>query len=249
MWLELSLWDIDFSWIHTQKWDCWIMYVVALFSISWGNSILFSIAAAAASCFSRVRLCYPIDGSLPGSPDPGILQTRTLEWVAISFSNAWKWKVKVKLLSRVRLFVTACTAVYQAPLSMGFSRQEFWSGLLLSSPVFHSGSINLHFYQQYTRFSFPLHPCQYLLFLGILVRAFQTDVRFLIYIFLMTSNLSIFSWACWTSAYLPWKNVYSNLMSIFKLRSFLYWVVWALYIFWLLTCYQSHHLQIFSPVH
>ena len=144
MWLELSLWDIDFSWIHTQKWDCWIMYVVALFSISWGNSILFSIAAAAASCFSRVRLCYPIDGSLPGSPDPGILQTRTLEWVAISFSNAWKWKVKVKLLSRVRLFVTACTAVYQAPLSMGFSRQEFWSGLLLSSPVFHSGSINLH---------------------------------------------------------------------------------------------------------
>ena len=77
---------------------------------------------------SRVQLCNPIDGSLPGSPFPGIFQARTLEWVAISFSSAWKWKVKVKLLSRVRLFTTPWTAAYQAPPSMGFSRQ-YWSGV------------------------------------------------------------------------------------------------------------------------
>ena len=79
-------------------------------------------------------LCDPIDGSPPGSPIPGILQARTLEWVAISFSNAWKWKVKVKLLSRVWLLVTPRTAAHQAPLSMGFSRQECWSGVPLPSP-------------------------------------------------------------------------------------------------------------------
>ena len=61
-------------------------------------------------------------------PVPGILQARTLEWVAISFSNAWKWKVKVKLLSRFRLLATPWTAAYQAPPSMGFSKQEYWSG-------------------------------------------------------------------------------------------------------------------------
>ena len=70
---------------------------------------------------SCLTLCDPIDGSPPGSPVPEILQARTLEWVAISFSNAWKWKVKVKSLSHVRLFVTPWTAAYQAPLSMGFS--------------------------------------------------------------------------------------------------------------------------------
>ena len=85
-------------------------------------------AAAAKSLQSCPTLCDPIDGNLPGSPIPGILQARTLEWVAISFSNAWKWKVKVKSLSRVRLFATAWTAAYQAPPSMGFSRQEYWSG-------------------------------------------------------------------------------------------------------------------------
>ena len=83
------------------------------------------------SRFSRVRLCNPIDGSPPDSPVPGILQARTLEWVVISFSNAWKWKVKVKLFSRVRLFVTPWTAAYQASLSMRFSRQEYWSGVPL----------------------------------------------------------------------------------------------------------------------
>ena len=80
-------------------------------------------------------LCDPIDGSLPGSPVPGILQARTLEWVAISFSNAWKWKVKVKLSSRVQLLATPWTAAYQAPPSMGFSRLEYWSGVPLPSPA------------------------------------------------------------------------------------------------------------------
>ena len=88
-------------------------------------------AAAAKSLQSCPTLCDPIDGSPPGSPIPGILQARTLEWVAISFSNAWKWKVKVKSLSHVRLFVTPWTAAYQAPPPMGFSRQEYWSGLPL----------------------------------------------------------------------------------------------------------------------
>ena len=67
--------------------------------------------------------------SPPGFPVPGILQAKTLEWLAISFSNAWKWKVKVKSLSHVRLFATPWTAAYQAPPSMGFSRQEYWSGV------------------------------------------------------------------------------------------------------------------------
>ena len=91
-------------------------------------------AAAAASLQSCLTLCDPIDGSPPDSPVPGIPQARTLEWVAIAFSNAWKWKVKVKSLSRVWLFATPWTAVYQAPPSMGFSRQEYWTGLPLPSP-------------------------------------------------------------------------------------------------------------------
>ena len=90
--------------------------------------------AAAKSLQLCPTLCDPIDGSPPGSPIPGILQARTPEWFAISFSNAWKWKVKGKSLSRVRLFVTPWTAAYQAPLSMGVSRQEYWSGVSLLSP-------------------------------------------------------------------------------------------------------------------
>ena len=91
-------------------------------------------------------LWNPIDGSPPGSPKPGILQARTLEWVAISFSSARKWKVKVKVksLSRVRLLATPWTAAYQAPPSLGFSRQEYWSGVPLPSPTRHvyTNSIN-----------------------------------------------------------------------------------------------------------
>ena len=89
--------------------------------------------AAAKSLQSCPTLCNPRDGSPPGFPVPGILQARTLEWVAISFSNAWKWKVKVKTLSHVRLLATPWTAAHQASPSMGFSRQEYWSGVPLPS--------------------------------------------------------------------------------------------------------------------
>ena len=127
----------------------------------WKATILWSPAAAAAakSLQSCPTLCDPIDGSPPGSPVPGILQTRTLEWVAISSSNAWKWKVKVKLLSRVRLLATPWTAAHQAPPSMGLSEVLVSSNglfvynspsqlpLLLqqrvSSPLFHWTSIGL----------------------------------------------------------------------------------------------------------
>ena len=81
-------------------------------------------------------VCDPTGGSPPGSTVPGILQARTLELVAISFSNAQKWKVKVKPLSRIQLLATPWTAAYQAPLSMGFSRQEYWSGVPLPSLSF-----------------------------------------------------------------------------------------------------------------
>ena len=95
---------------------------------------MLSAAAVAKSLQSCPTLCDPIDSSPPGSRIPGILQARTLELVAISFSNAWKWKVKVKSLSCVRLLATPWTAAYQAPRSMGFARQEYWSGLPLPSP-------------------------------------------------------------------------------------------------------------------
>ena len=91
--------------------------------------------AAGKSLLSCPTLCDPTDGSPPGSAAPGTLQARTLEWVAISFSNAWKWKVKVKSLSCVRLFATPWTAAHQVPPFMGFSKQEYWSGLPLPSPV------------------------------------------------------------------------------------------------------------------
>ena len=94
----------------------------------------YSAAAAAKSLQSCPTLCDPRDGSPPGSPVPGVLQARTLEWLAVSFSNAWKWKVKVKLLSHVWLFAAPWTAAYQASPSTGFSRQEYWSGLPLPSP-------------------------------------------------------------------------------------------------------------------
>ena len=95
-----------------------------------------AVAAAAKLLQSHSILCNRIDGSPPGSAVPGILQARTLEWVAISFSNVWKWKGKVKFLSHVRLLATPWTAAYQAPPSMEFSRQEYWSGVpLLICPI------------------------------------------------------------------------------------------------------------------
>ena len=104
---------------------------------NWNWHMHTAAAAAAKSLQSCPTLCDPIDRSPPGSPVPGILQARTLEWVAISFSNAWKWKGKMKSLSRVRLFATPWTAAHQAPPSMGFSRQEYWSGVPLPSPYAH----------------------------------------------------------------------------------------------------------------
>ena len=110
-------------------------------------------AAAAKSLQSCLTLCDPIERSPPGSPVPGILQARTLEWVVISFSNAWKWKVKVKSLSRVQLFATPWTAAYQAPPSMGFSRQEYWNGVPSPSLMLKANSF------KFFLFSFMIKTC------------------------------------------------------------------------------------------
>ena len=117
------------------------------------NLLRSAIAAAAAKLLqSCPTLCDSIDGSPPGSPVPGILQARVLEWVAISSSNAWKWKVKVKSLSRVRLLATPWTAAHQAPPSVGFSRQEYWSGVPLTFKLFSHMSDYCHFFVNlYTR--------------------------------------------------------------------------------------------------
>ena len=120
-----------------KGWEFWIFKRFKLIN---NAEILKYIADKLLSHFSRVWLCDPIDGSPPGSPVPGILQARTLEWVAISFSNAGKWKVKVKSLSRVRLLATPWTAAYQAPPSMGFSRLEYWSRVPLPSPPTCTGT-------------------------------------------------------------------------------------------------------------
>ena len=114
--------ELNWSLLHCR----WILHQV--------SSQLSPVLAAAAKLLqSCPTLCDPIDGSPPGSAVPGIFQARILEWVAISFSNAWRWKVKVKSLSPVRLWATPWTAAYQAPPSMGFSRQEYWSGVPLPS--------------------------------------------------------------------------------------------------------------------
>ena len=112
-----------------SPWDSWRTLWALLYKNQESQN-----AAAFKSLQLCLTLCNPIDSSPPGSAAPGILQAETLEWVAISFSNAWKWKVKVKSLSRVWLLATPWTAAYQAPPSMGFSRQEYWSGLPFSSP-------------------------------------------------------------------------------------------------------------------
>ena len=105
-------------------------------TIHLGSHACFAAAATAAkSLQSCPTLCDPIEVSPWGSPVPGILQARTLQWVAIFLSNAWKWKVRVKSLSRVQLLATPWTAAHQAPSSTGFSRQEYWSGLPLPSPM------------------------------------------------------------------------------------------------------------------
>ena len=130
-----------------------------------GSSVLPYLPAAAAAAMSLQwypTLFDPTDSSPPGSPIPGILQARTLEWVAISFSDAWKWKVKVKSLSCVRLLATPWTAAHQAPPSMGFSRQEYWSGLPLPFPrvCSHSCPLSCRCYLTISSapFSFCLQP-------------------------------------------------------------------------------------------
>ena len=125
----------------------WLIFISISLKQRWDSKktkCLFSSAAAAAKLLqSCPTLSDPIGGSPPGSPVPGILQARELEWVAISFSNAWKWKVKVKSLSCVWLLVIPWTAAYQGPPSMGFSRQEYWSGVPLPSPIIqHTQSKN-----------------------------------------------------------------------------------------------------------
>ena len=121
----------------------WMNKMVKILSLE-GHLIRF-VAAAAKLLQSCPTLFDPIDGRPPSSPVPGILQARTLEWVAISFSNAWKWKVKVKLFSCVWLLATPWTTGYQAPLSMGFSRQKYWSGVPLPSPIWWGRHCPLHF--------------------------------------------------------------------------------------------------------
>ena len=123
-----------FSRVSSQSRDgTQVSHIAGRFLTSWATRETFTLAKSLQSC---PTLCDPRDGSPPGSPVPGTLQARTLEWVAISFSNAWKWKVKGKSLSHVRLLVTPWTAAYQVPPSMGFSRQEYWSGMPLPSPTF-----------------------------------------------------------------------------------------------------------------
>ena len=125
--MQRSLFAIFLQLRIQERYIHWMLCILRLFIYT---------AAAAKSLQSCLTLWEPIDGNPPGSPVPGILQARTLEWVAISFSNAWKGKGKVKSLSRVGLFSTPWSAAYQAPPSMGFSRQEYWSGVPLPSPSF-----------------------------------------------------------------------------------------------------------------
>ena len=126
---------IIYYWQKIRNFPTLLIYEFKLvhFKKQLGNAYKVETAAAAKLLQSCPTLCDPIKGSPPGSPIPGILQARTLEWVAISFSNAWKWKVKVKSLSSIRLLATPWTAAYQAPPSMEFSRQEYWSGVPLPS--------------------------------------------------------------------------------------------------------------------
>ena len=137
-WTPYHLYKIH---IDVLFWEWSISFLFGLFLWGWSSysyqvgTHAAAAAAAAKSFQSCLTLCNPIDGSPSGSSIPGILQARTLEWFDISFSNAWKWEVKVKSLSHVRLVTTPWTAAYQAPPSMGFSRLEYWSGVPLPSLV------------------------------------------------------------------------------------------------------------------
>ena len=132
----LAIWSLVLLLFLNPAWTCGSSQFMYCWNVAWRILSITLLACATAAVKSLqlcLTLCDPIDGSPPGSTVPGILQARTLEWVAISFSNAWKWKVKVKSLSRVWPSVTPWTVTLQAPPSMGFSRQEYWSVLPLPS--------------------------------------------------------------------------------------------------------------------
>jgi len=140
----------------------WSQYLDSC-SLTPGSFTLITAAAAAAkSLQSCLTLCDPIDGSPPGSPVPGILQARTMEWVASSFSNAWKWKVKVKLLSHVLLLATPWTAAYQAPLSNGIlqARVLEWGAIAFSTRN-HYTELNVWMHDPLGHWSF-LKSCEIL---------------------------------------------------------------------------------------
>ena len=143
------VWILCFAKVPYKNFKCIVRGITAprsILAIGWALLCLFLLclelsiwytylaAAVAKSLQLCPTLCDPTDGSPPDSPVPGILQARTLDWAAISFSNAGKWKVKAKSLSRVWLFATPWTAAHQAPPSMGFARQEYWSGVPSPSP-------------------------------------------------------------------------------------------------------------------
>ena len=138
-------------------------------------------SATAKSLQSCPTLCDPKDSLLPGSSVPGILRARTLGWVAISFSNSWKWKVKVKSLSCVRLLATSWTAAYRAPPSIGFSRQEYWSGVPLPSLMCSACKLNKqgdHIQPWWTTFpiwSQSVVPCLVLTIASLLHAGFSGD--------------------------------------------------------------------------
>ena len=133
IWLHLNVqWQILLSW--ALKSPQIVTAVMKLRHLLLGRKAITNLESESEVAQSCPTLWDPVDCSPPGSPVHGILQARTLEWVAISFSNAWKWKVKVKSLSRVWLLETPWTAAHQAPPSKGFSRQEYSSGVPLPSP-------------------------------------------------------------------------------------------------------------------
>ena len=139
---------------------------------------------------SCLTLCNPIDSSPPGPPVPMILQARTLEWVTISFSSAWKWKVKVKSLSHVQLLATPWTAAYQAPLPTGFSRQEYWSGVPLPSP---KEFYKLTIVSCIRYFLFPLFQITSLLFHSAVIQFIRNSFLFLL---LWSKDITIGKYLC-----------------------------------------------------